>query len=531
MKKKILYGLVIIFIIVASIMYSNNRKVKPGDLEATFKTNMAVETFNPKEGYNGRVFYEVFLRSFADSNGDGVGDLKGLTGKLDYLKDLGIRGIWLTPINTSTSYHGYDITNYYDINPDYGTMEDFQELIKECHKRDILVSMDLVLNHTSAYHPWFRASKEDKNSKYRDYYVWSDKNTNANEKSSIDTKPWVKLRLLGNQYYYAMFNGMMPDLNYDNPEVRQNAKDIAKFYLNIGIDGFRLDAARHIYDKETDKNLAWWKEFNDYVKSQNKNAVLTGEVWDKPETVSTYMKSLDTCFDFEVGEAIIKSLYKNDLSNLSTQINGVYNVYSEKNKSFLDSPFLTNHDMPRVMSRLQNVENITADPTEKAKKAAAILLTLPGTPYVYYGEETGMRGNKPDEQIREPFIWDNKDRKKNTSWENSINHVDNIAVSVEEKNPESMLNFYKRIINIRNSSEILKYGRFETVNVKNSNLLAYKRILREKQVYVFINGVSSVVSEDIDLSGAKVLYSNKRSDKVLGKNLEVQGDEILIFEK
>jgi glycosidase len=533
MKKKILYGGLAVVLVIFSIVYSNSRGVRPEAIEASIKTNSKTEIYTPKENYGDRVFYEVFVRSFNDSNGDGVGDLKGLTQKLDYLKDLGIKGMWLMPINSSPSYHGYDVTNYYEINPQYGTIADFQELIKEAHKRDIIVVMDLVLNHTSAYHPWFIASKTDKTSKYRDYYVWSDKDTNKKEISSINTKPWVKLKALSSDYYYAIFTGSMPDLNYDNTEVRQQAKDIAKYYLNMGIDGFRLDAAKHIYDKDNKKSAEWWKEFNDFVKGENKNALLIGEVWDKPEVVKEYMEGLDTCFDFEASETILKALFKNDISKLSKDLKGIYDGFKSINTSYKDSIFLTNHDMPRVMSRVQDVEKFTSDPTERAKRAAAILLTMPGTPYIYYGEETGMKGNKPDEQIREPFIWDNKDKKKNTSWENSINHPDNIALSMLSNNADSIWNFYRNFIALRNSNEVLRKGSLEAQETANSNVMAYKRVHEGKEVYVFINGNAESKQEKLDLKAVKILYSNKRADKQLNINgaVELKGEEILILEK
>jgi glycosidase len=533
MKKKILYGVVATAFVILSIVYSNSRGARPEAIEASVKINSKIESYVPKEGYEERVFYEVFVRSFNDSNGDGVGDLKGLTQKLDYLKDLGIKGMWLMPINASPSYHGYDVTNYYEINPQYGTMEDYQELIREAHKRDMLVVMDLVLNHTSAYHPWFIASKTDKESKYRGYYLWADEKTDKKEISSINTKPWIKLKSLSNEYYYAIFAGNMPDLNYDNTEVRQQAKDIAKFYLNMGVDGFRLDAAKHIYDNDNTKSADWWKEFNDYVKNENKNALLIGEVWDKPEVVKEYMKGLDTCFNFEASEIILKSLFKNDISRLSTDIKSIYDGFKSIDKNYKDSIFLSNHDTARAMSRVQDVERFTDNPTERAKRAAAILLTLPGTPYIYYGEETGMRGNKPDEQIREPFIWDNKDKKKNTSWQTSINHPDNIAVSVLTNKPDSIWSFYKNLIALRNGSKILKFGSLEVVEAGSSNVLAYKRVYEDKEVYVLVNGNSDQIQEKLALKDVKILYSNKRDDKQLNINglLQLKGEEILIIEK
>lgn len=489
-------------------------------LISTLFFGCSVKTFAQKETYKGRVYYEIFVRSFNDSNGDGIGDLKGVTQKLDYLKDLGVTGIWLMPINPSPSYHGYDITDYYNINKDYGTLNDFKELIKEAHKRNIDVIMDFVINHTSSEHPWFQEASKDKNSKYRNYYVWADKNTDVNEVSAINTNPWTKL---GDDYYYSIFWSGMPDLNYDNSAVRDEMKKAAKFYLDMGVDGFRLDAAMHIY-KEADKNLAWWKEFNNYVKSVNKKAVLVGEVWTNTDVIAQYMKSLDSCFNFPESDGIMKAISDGSAGNVTDQLKSAYDTYKAQNPNYIDSPFLTNHDMDRVMSKLNG-------DVDGAKKAAAVLLTLPGTPFIYYGEETGMEGQGKDENKREPFIWDNKDTSKNTSWETNDNDPDKIAVNVQEKDKNSLLNFYKQMIELRNKSNILQNGSFDTVETQSDSILAYKRVLDNKQIYVFINLGNDAEKENTNVKGYKVLYSNSRKDKKIGSSLEIKGNEILILQK
>jgi alpha-amylase len=483
---------------------------------------IAQNSSNQKESYNGRVFYEIFVRAFNDSNGDGKGDLKGVTEKLDYLsKDLGVSGIWLMPINSSSSYHGYDVTDYYKVNSDYGTLADLMELLKEAHKRNIKVVMDMVMNHSGKGHPWFKEAAANKDSKYRNYYLWADNNTDVTEGSSISAQPWIPI---GEEHYYALFWEGMPDLNFDNKEVREEIKKIAKFYLDMGIDGFRLDAAMHIY-KETDKNLQWWKEFSDYVKGENKDAVLVGEVWDKTQTISQYMGILDSNFNFPIGEAVISMASTGSVGNADFTIINSYEQYAAKNPNFIDSPFLTNHDQNRVMSVLNDVE--------KAKKAASILLTLPGTPYIYYGEETGMTGMKPDERIREPFIWDDKDNSKNTSWIDSTNEAGKIAVNVQIKDKDSLLSHYKNIIAVRNNSDVLKYGSFELIDTASSNIFAFKRTLKDRSIYVYVNLGNEELKEKIDISKAKVLYSNKKKDKSLSLKGEIQlkGDEILILEK
>lgn len=501
-KRSIVYVLVIC--LVCSVFFGCNR-----------------QTFAQKEDYKGRVFYEIFVRAFNDSNGDGIGDLKGVTQKLDYLKNMGIKGIWLMPINSSPSYHGYDVSDYYSINKDYGTMEDFKQLIKEAHKRGIMVIMDLVINHTSTENSWFREASQDKNSKYRNYYLWSSDSNVENETSPISSQPWTKL---GNEYYYSLFWSGMPDLNYDDKDVRDEVKKIAKTYLDDGVDGFRLDAAKWIYN-ETDKNTAWWQEFNSYIKSINKNAVLVGEVWDNQNEIINYEGYLDSCFDFPAADLIMNSVASSSMSGLGSGLQNIFDAYTSKNSSYVTSPFLTNHDMDRVMSKLND--------TEQAKGAAAVLLTLPGTPYIYYGEETGMTGAKPDEQIRQPFVWDNKDKSKNSSWEPIQNDIDKIAVSVQEKDKNSLLNFYKTLIALRNNSDALKYGDFKAVAVENNSVGAYKREYKGKTVYVYINMDKNSAVENTDISSAKVLYSNKRTDKKVkfsGK-IELKPMEIMLLEK
>lgn len=476
------------------------------------------QTFAQKEGYRGRVFYEIFVRAFNDSNGDGIGDLKGVTQKLDYLKSLGIKGIWLMPINPSPSYHGYDVTDYYTINPDYGTLDDYKELIKEAHKRDIMVIMDLVLNHTSTEHPWFKQAASDKNSKYRNYYFWSDSSSVEKETSPISAKPWNKL---GNEYYYALFSDGMPDLNYNTKEVREEMKKAAKFYLGMGVDGFRLDAAKWIFNDDVN-NIIWWKEFRSYVKSINKNAVLVGEVWDDADKISIYEEALDSCFDFPDADDIVNSVSDSCVTLLAGRLKDNFDLYKDCSKDFVISPFLTNHDMTRVMSKLDNVD--------KAKAAAAIYLTLPGTPFVYYGEETGMEGAKPDEQIRQPFIWNNKDESKNSSWEASTNEKDKTAVNVQENDKNSMLNFYKDIINLRNKTDELKYGDFKDLSTKNDGVIGYTRTYNGKTVYVYINVNKEKASENIGIASAEVLYSNKGKGRKLNfkGTFELQPYEILI---
>lgn len=527
MKKRII-ALTVVFLLFIGVVSLTQRNKNPynGDansklINATHKTYIAKKYVTNKK-YSDRVFYEVFVRAFNDSNGDGIGDLNGVTKKLDYLKSLGVSGIWLMPINSSPSYHGYDISDYYSIQKEYGTMDDFYNLINEAHKRDIEVYMDLVINHTSIKNPMFIEALNNKKSKYRNYYSWSNDSKVLKETSSLGTYPW---RYKNKNLYYAMFDENMPDLNYDDKDVRTEVKNIAKYYLNMGVDGFRLDAAKHIYDGELDKNIEWWREFEAYIKGVNKNAFAVGEVSDNTDVVGDYMTTIDSCFNFSLGSDILDAIKSDDFNNLGTKICGIYSSYKSKYKDYKDSTFLTNHDQNRVMSDLNSVD--------ECKTAAAILLTLPGTPYIYYGEETGMTGTKPDEDIRQPFIWSNKDITKNTSWENTLNDKNVVAENVQESNKNSLLNFYKKFISIRNNNEALRDGSFKNIDQGNSNVFAFKRSSEKEEIYTIINGNEDSKCTGIPSMNAEVLYSSDGNNQDLSINgaLNLKKNEILVIKK
>lgn len=473
-----------------------------------------------QKNYEGRTFYEIFVRAFNDSNGDGIGDIQGVIDKLDYLENLGIKGIWLMPITKSSSYHGYDTEDYYLIDEDYGTIDDLKELVDEANKRDIKVLMDLVINHTSIEHPWFKKAREDINSKYRDYYIWTEEMNKANEVSDMGTKPWTK-NGDREELYYSIFWSGMPDLNMDNPEVINEINNIARYYLDLGIDGFRLDAARWIYNDKA-KNLSFWKKFTSYVKSVDKNAILLGEVWDTPYNIFEYASSLDSFFEFSLGASIVGKLMNNSIASIPDTYNNCESLYKEENDKFILSTFLSNHDQNRVMSQLKD--------ESKAKIAAAIYLTLPGTPFIYYGEELGMTGVKPDERIREPFIWSSKDLTKNTSWIDTTNDISKVALDIQMNDKNSIFNLYKDIIKIRNENLSLRYGQVEGIDVDNKSVLVMERTYKKDRTIVIINSSKNQESILIDKNGYKVLYCNKDKDikSRLSKEIILEPGEILI---
>lgn len=235
---------------------------------------------------NVRNWYEIFIYSFADSDGDRIGDFKGATEKLDYVRDLGFTGIWLMPIMPSPSYHKYDVSDYYDIDPQYGTLDDFKAFLARAHELDIKVTIDLVVNHTSNLHPWFQSSKTGADSPYRDYYNWQDKGGSGYEK-------------IGDSYYECRFVSTMPDLNLDSDAVRSEISNIMKFWLDMGVDGFRLDAVTSYYTGDNAKNVDFLSWLNDEAKSIKPDCYIIGECWSDESTIAAYYKSgVDSFFYF-----------------------------------------------------------------------------------------------------------------------------------------------------------------------------------------------------------------------------------------
>lgn len=467
------------------------------------------------------VFYEIFVRSFYDSDGDGIGDLKGITEKLDYLNDgnpetkddLGIGGIWLMPINPSPSYHGYDVTDYLTINPEYGTMEDLQTLISEAHKRDIKIIMDLVVNHTSSQHPWFVDSAKNKDGKYRDWYVWAEDQGRQSTGASATGSGTAWHSLLGSHYLGAFWDGM-PDLNFDNPEVRSEMKNIGKFWLEQGIDGFRLDAAKHIYedllsDKSeatTAKNVAWWQEFRESMIEVNPEAYIVGEVWENSAvTVGAYLdQAFNSSFNFDLAGSLLNSAKTEKDSGAAFTLERTYKLYSTiSNNNFTDAIFLSNHDQNRVMSQVGNNPN-------HAKMAAAMLLTLPGNPFIYYGEEIGMLGVKPDEGIREPMRWMKEEQGRGqTTWEASTNNTNVLGSDVESQTNDnnSLLKRYRELISLRNDVTALRNGGIREYTSGNAGVMAYERLTAQEQVLVVHNLTGEVQTITLQPNVEGSMYS------------------------
>ncbi|WKV11132.1 alpha-amylase family glycosyl hydrolase [Marivirga harenae] len=489
------------------------------------------------------VAYEIFIQSWADGNGDGIGDFKGATQKLDYLQDLGISAVWLMPIMPSPSYHKYDVTDYKAIHPDYGTMEDFKIFLSEAHKRNIKVVIDMIINHTASDHPWFQEAKKGSDNPYRDYYVWADRDSIADQiakkevtQDSDNITQWHAVNNQKNEkHYYGFFWGGMPDLNFDNPKVRQEIYDIGRFWLDdIGVDGFRLDAAKHIFpDDRLKDSYKFWQEYRDEMRKIKPDVYLVGEVWSSSEIVKEFAKGLPALFNFDLAGSIQQSVIQG--KNVAATIEGPKwvnlenedlisrlikqrEVFKSATDDYQDAIFLSNHDQNRVMS------NFKGDIT-KAKTAASILLTLPGTPYIYYGEEIGMLGKKPDPNIREPFLWiDANSDTLRTSWMDPEFTSDETVgpVSQQEENANSLLNHYKKWIHLRNHNELLTKGSIEEFENQNRNLLAFTRAIDDEKLHV-IHNLSSK-SQTLKVSPKTFVYGQENLD-----NGKLKASQSIIF--
>lgn len=489
------YVLFFSLLAIQALAQTPNKTTAPSTVGQSSRTS--VRPGHERPGHTG-VHYEIFVRSFADSNGDGIGDLNGVTSRLNYLKDLGVSALWLMPINPSPSYHKYDVTDYYGIDPEYGTMADFKRLLTEAHRRNIKVIIDFVINHSSSQHPWFRDAASGLTAAHRNWYVWMtqaqiDSLNLANREATADSgerNPWHVAKGSTDQTakYYGMFWGGMPDLNFDEPKVRQEIYKTGKFWLtDVGVDGFRLDAARHIYpDQDEPKNHQFWAEFGREMDQVKPGTYTVGEVWAKADQVAPYFQGLKANFNFDLSFALQKLIaQENDSVNVVAMLVRNRAIYAKANPQFIDATMLTNHDQNRIGSVLNGNLN-------HEKVAASLLLTLPGNPYLYYGEELGMLGRKPDETIREPFLWAERSQdKQRTRWMKPTFTIDSTVapLSRQQADPTSLFAHYKRLIQFRNTNPVLNDNLSQLIEsgIRQPGVIAFVRQSGKQAVLVVQN--------------------------------------------
>jgi glycosidase len=456
---------------------------------------------------NYRNYYEIFVRSFNDSDGDGIGDLQGVIEKIPYLVDLGITGIWLMPINTSPSYHKYDVLDYYEIDPEYGTIDDLKELIQITNQNNIKLIIDLVINHTAKDHPWFKQAitalrNNDLNNKYIEYY-------NFRETSALHYHYDFDAR----KYYEGFFWSGMPDLNFDNEDVKKEILDIVDFYLELGIDGFRLDAAMHIYHNNQTKNFEFWNWFSDYVYSKNDQAYLVGEVWSSESIIVDYYKTnLTSLFNFPFSQSdglIAKSVIFQNQSNIAQRYSSFAQKIADINPDAISANFISNHDNNRAAGFLMRDEN-------KIKLAASIYLMLPGNPFVYYGEEIGMVGSGNDPTKRLPMLWDSSvaQTMKNPPQASIIEQQFSGVIQQLEQD-DSIINHYKKALNLRLKYPEIARGVVEPIEFDNVGLITYQIEYENDKIIVVHNVTNDVIKIDIKgslLEGNRIIeYLNSKA--------------------
>lgn len=483
-----------------------------------------------------RNYYEVFVYSFYDSDGDGIGDLKGLTEKLDYINDgddttdtdLGMNGIWLMPIMPSTTYHKYDVTDYYDIDKDYGTMDDFKAFMQECENRDIHVIIDLVINHTSSKHEWFTTAT--------DYLktLETDEEPDATVCPYVDYYHFTKepqgssyYQVSGTQWYYeAPFWSEMPDLNLGNEAVRKEIEDIVSFWMDLGVSGFRLDAAKEYYSGQTEKNIEVLSWFNDYVKSIDEDAYIVAEVWNEFGTFSQYYESgIDSVFNFAFADSsgiITSNLYQGAGQKYGQSTVTVQEKLSAINPDYIDAPFFTNHDMARAAGYFNGDFAI-----QQTKMAGAMNLLMSGNAFLYYGEELGMSGSGRDENKRAPMYWSSDESTEGmcdgpSAMETVKHKYGSLEEQMEDEN--SIYNFYKEIIKIRNQNPEVARGVVTYLDeVTDVNICAVKKEYNGSDIVILMNLAKEEKSVLLD----QTVYGEY---KIVGAVEATEGTEIKMQE-
>jgi oligo-1,6-glucosidase len=544
-----------------------------------------------KKWWKEAIVYQIYPRSFSDSDGDGVGDLKGIISKLDYIKSLGVDVVWLNPIYSSPNDdNGYDISDYRAIMKDFGTMEDFNALLKGMHDRGIKVVMDVVVNHSSDEHEWFKQSRSSRTNPYRDYYHWwnADKGKPNFRYSLFDINhdAW-KYDSLTDAYYLHYFSRKQPDLNWENPKLRQEIYAMMKFWADKGVDGFRLDAFQFAskditfpkfpdgFEKDFMKYYAVGPHLHDYLKEMNDEVFSKYNVMSVAEGAGNSFEDAHNMVDGDRNE--LNMAYAFDGVDIAKpqgySVNHFKEVFSRWDSAFAEkgwlSIFLANHDQARMVSRFGNDQPAFRDLS--SKMLSTFIMTMRGTPYYYYGDELGMTnagfekiedyrdmpslneyrhqkdigGDIPKflEQLkfscrdngRTPFQWDttsNAGFSTGKPWIKVNSNYSVINQAQQEKDAKSCLNYFRKLTALRKSHPELVYGKYTLLDKPNDKVYAYTRELEGQTVVVLLNFSFTEAETTIpaDLKNATLLLSNY-NDQVSreGKAVKLRPYEALVY--
>ena len=452
---------------------------------------------------NNRVFYEIFVGSFSDSDGDGTGDLRGIIDRMDYLNDgdpdsglsLGVEGIWLTPIFNSPSYHKYDVTDYYAVDPSFGTMEDLQELIDLCHERNVKLILDLPINHTGYLNEWFGKfisahRSGNTHDEYYDFYSYYSKGDGASPTGTYAQVAGT------DDYYECNFSGEMPELNFDNPHVRQAVVDVAKFYLDMGVDGFRFDAAKYIYFGDNGRSAAFWEWYLGQLRQIKPDIYTVAEVWDGDGITDIYYRATE-CFDFSLSQSsglIAETAKAGQVDRLTSYTESYLDRVNRIRDGSMPVYFITNHDMDRAAGFLTVASG-------QMKVAANLYLLSPGSPFIYYGEELGMRGSRgganTDANRRLAMVWGDGDTVKDpsgTTYAASSQIEDGAAVQMGDA--DSLYSYYKRLIMIRKAHPAIARGEYEALSLPSTKVGGFIAAWEDETVCVLHNTTLNEVQLD-----------------------------------
>ncbi|WP_297993453.1 alpha-glucosidase [uncultured Clostridium sp.] len=537
-----------------------------------------------RQWWHSSVVYQIYPRSFNDSNGDGIGDINGIREKLDYLKELGIDVIWLSPVYKSPNDdNGYDISDYCDIMDEFGTMEDMDNLLKEANERGIKILMDLVVNHTSDEHKWFIEAKKSKDNEYRDYYIWRDAvdGHEPNDLGSTFSGSAWQYDETTNQYYLHLFSKKQPDLNWENEKVRNEVYKMMNFWVDKGIGGFRMDVIDLIGKVPDERITGNGPKLHEYLQEMNKaalegkNLLTVGETWGAtPEVAKLYSNpernELSMVFQFEhIGLDQVEGKEKWDLKplNLLDLKNILSKWQTELEGQGWNSLFWNNHDLPRIVSRWGNDKEYRV---LSAKMLATLLHGMKGTPYIYQGEELGMtnvrfesideyndieslnmykdrisKGYTHDEimesiyvkgrdNARTPMQWNDSENAgftTGTPWlaiNKNYNEI-NAKQCLEDEN--SIFHHYRKLINIRKNNDTIIYGDYTLLCPEDKNIFAYTRELNGDKILVICNFYDKEVTFDFDdnFDSSEILLSNYEDSSLLTAKLNLRPYEAIMF--
>ncbi len=506
-----------------------------------------------------RTTYEIFVYSFADSDGDGVGDLNGIREKLDYLNDndpetdtdLGVNQIWLTPVYPSPTYHKYDATDYYDIDPQFGTLDDYRDLLSECHKRGIRVLMDLAVNHTSSEHSWFTEAASYLRS-HSSVDIIQDETghgvdgTDASftEEACLECPEleYYNFSLTAHDgytqmegcdwYYESRFWSGMPDLNLESESVKQEITSIVDYWLDLGVDGFRLDAVSSYFTGSAEQNTAFLSWLNETVKERKKDAYLVGECWENQSVYAKYYQSgVDSFFDFAFAgqDGLIANVVRGSkgadayASALETE-EDLYRSYSD---SCVNAPFYTNHDLAR------SAGYYAYDDGSKTKLAEALNLLMPGNVTLYYGEEIGMKGSGRDENKRAPMLWSSEDTEEDDICDGP-EEMDPVTMKFEgvreqQEDETSIWNYIRQVIAVRNAFPAIARGDTTVLNdLTDKNVCVFTRDAEGYDSVMLLINTSEETQEvslqETDYAGKQIAASLNVGEETVSK----EGDTVTL---